>query len=70
MNAHANTAIDVNSSDVRDRTTELCMKAYAVMELIRCASVSRDCTDYEAISNAAWAARDMIKEAGQLNGWF
>lgn len=68
MNVRANTTLDVNSSDVIERTTELMTKAHAILDLIRCgAKIS---ADISVVSAAAWAAQDMLEEAGKLNGWF
>jgi hypothetical protein len=68
MNARANTAIDISSPEVIDRTIELVTKAHAIVDLIRCSA--KTSADLTVVSTAAWAAQDMLEEAGTLNGWF
>lgn len=67
MNARANTTLDVESSDVLDRTIELMTKVHAILDLIRCSA--KTSADLSVVSNAAWAAQDMLEDAGKLNGW-
>lgn len=68
MNARANTTLDIASSDVLDRTIELVTKAHAILDLIRCSA--KTSADLSVVSTAAWAAQDMLEDAGKLNGWF
>lgn len=68
MNAHANTTIDLSDSDIRNRTAALLDKSQAILDLIIAGGASDG--DFRTVTSAAWAIRDMIAEANQLNGWF
>jgi hypothetical protein len=67
MNARANTVLGFESQDVFEKTMQLMAKAQAISDLIRCAAKTG--ADPKVVATAAWAAEEMLEEAGKLNGW-